>query len=86
MWGWIVAHKHEIEIVGACWFAVQVAAGMPTPNGTGPTSSWWYRWLFNIAHSVTNLPRLLATTFPQVAWIAALFGIQHQMAPRPEQR
>ena len=78
MWGWIVAHKHEIEIVATCWFAVQVAAGMPTPNGTGPTSTWCYRWFFNVAHSITNLPRLLATTFPQVAWIAALFGIQQQ--------
>ncbi|MGO9590546.1 MAG: hypothetical protein ACLP3K_10945 [Candidatus Acidiferrales bacterium] len=83
MWEWIVAHKHEIEIVGVCWFAVQMAAGMPTPNGSGPTSSWWYRWLFNIAHSVTNLPRLLSTTFPQVAWIAALFGIQQQAGPNP---
>ena len=50
MWEWIVARKHEIEIVGACWFAVQMAAGMPTPDGLGcTTSSWWYRWLFNIA-------------------------------------
>jgi hypothetical protein len=84
MWEWIAARRHEIEIVGACWFAVQMAAGMPTPNGSGPTSSWWYRWLFNIAHSITNLPRLLSTTFPQVAWIAALFGIQQQVGPSPE--
>ena len=56
--------------------AVQIAAGMPTPNGTGPTSTWWYRWAFNVAHSITNLPRLLATTFPQVSWIATLFGVK----------
>jgi|GEM_PF-2823805 hypothetical protein len=80
MWAWIVAHKHEIEIVGACWLAVQVAAGMPTPNGSGPTSTWWYRWAFNVAHSITNLPRLLATTFPQVSWIAMLFGVKQESA------
>lgn len=84
MWAWIVTHKHEVEIVGACWAAVQVAAGMPTPNGTGPASSWWYRWLFNISHSITNLPRLLATTFPQVAWVAALFGVQQQGTPNAQ--
>ncbi|MFZ0787147.1 MAG: hypothetical protein WAN97_17680 [Candidatus Acidiferrales bacterium] len=83
MWRWIVLHKDEIELMAAWWVAVQVAAGMPTPNGTGPTSRWWYRWLFNVAHSITNLPRLLATTFPQVAWIATLFGIQQQAGPNP---
>ena len=84
MWAWIAVHKHEIEIVGVCWVAVQVAAGMPTPNGAGPTSNWWYRWLFNISHSITNLPRLLATTFPQVAWVTAIFGVQQQVTPGPE--
>ncbi|HEX4002324.1 MAG TPA: hypothetical protein VHX36_06720 [Candidatus Acidoferrales bacterium] len=41
MWRWIVLHENEIQLIGACWIVVQVAAGMPTPNGTGPTSRWW---------------------------------------------
>lgn len=71
MWQWIVTHRADAELVGACWLAVQIAAGMPTPRESSSTA---YRWAFNVAHSFTNLPRLLATAFPEVSWIAALFG------------
>lgn len=83
MWSWLVAHKHDVEVVAGVWFVVQVAAGMPTPGETGFSANLWYRWIFNVAHSITNLPRLLATTFPQVAWIAQLFGIKQDGTPPP---
>lgn len=83
MWTWLAAHKHDVELVAACWFLVQIFAGMPTPNGTGITTTVWYRWIFNVGHSITNLPRLLATTFPQVGWIAGLFGIKQDTTPTP---
>ncbi len=73
MWQWIVTHRADAELVASCWLAVQVAAGMPTPRDTSGTA---YKWAFNVAHSVTNLPRLLATAFPEVSWIAALFGVK----------
>jgi hypothetical protein len=69
---WIVTHRTDTELVAACWLAVQIAAGMPTPRDS---SSTIYKWIFNVAHSITNLPRLLATAFPEVSWIAALFGV-----------
>jgi hypothetical protein len=72
MWQWIVTHRADVELVAGCWLAVQIASGMPTPRDTSSTA---YKWAFNVAHSVTNLPRLLATAFPEVGWIAALFGV-----------
>ncbi|MGH9687740.1 MAG: hypothetical protein ACRD5K_11680 [Candidatus Acidiferrales bacterium] len=70
---WIVTHRADAELVAACWLAVQIAAGMPTPREPSSTA---YKWAFNVAHSFTNLPRLLATAFPEVSWIAALFGVK----------
>ncbi|MGH9740562.1 MAG: hypothetical protein ACRD4X_18540 [Candidatus Acidiferrales bacterium] len=72
MWQWIVTHRGDAELVALCWLAVQVAAGMPTPRESSSTA---YKWAFNVAHSFTNLPRLLATAFPEVSWIAAFFGL-----------
>jgi len=72
MWDFLLTHRADAELVGAVWLAVQIAAGMPTPRDASGTA---YKWAFNVAHSVTNLPRLLATAFPQVSWIAALFGV-----------
>lgn len=40
---------------------------MPSPNGTGFTSSTPYKWLFGFLHALPNLPRLLSTLFPQLA-------------------
>ncbi|MGA9883578.1 MAG: hypothetical protein WBQ34_07660 [Candidatus Acidiferrales bacterium] len=73
MWEFLSTHRAQAELVGVCWLAVQIAAGMPTPCDASSTA---YKWTFNVAHSLTNLPRLLATTFPEVSWIAALFGVK----------
>lgn len=73
MWGWLASHRADVELAAACWLAVQVAAGMPTPRVDSSTA---YKWAFNVAHSVTNLPRLLATAFPEVSWVVALFGVK----------
>jgi hypothetical protein len=72
MWEFLLAHRADAELIGACWLAVQIAAGMPTPRDASGTA---YKWLFNVAHSLTNLPRLFATAFPEVSWVAALFGV-----------
>lgn len=72
MWRLIVTHRADVELVAAFWLAVQIASGMPTPRDT---SSNTYKWAFNVAHSITNLPRLLATAFPEVGWVSALFGL-----------
>jgi len=72
MWEFLLTHRADAELVGVCWMAVQIAAGMPTPRENSSTA---YKWAFNVAHSLTNLPRLLATAFPEVSWIAALFGV-----------
>jgi hypothetical protein len=72
MWEFLLAHRVDAELVGVCWLAVQIAAGMPTPRDASGNA---YRWVFNVAHSFTNLPRLLATAFPEVTWVAALFGV-----------
>ncbi len=77
MWQWLVMHRSDAELVAACWLAVQIAAGMPTPRATSSTA---YTWAFNVAHSLTNLPRLLATAFPEVSWVAALFGVDSASA------
>jgi hypothetical protein len=71
MWQWIVKHRADVELVASCWLAVQVAAGMPTPRDTSSTA---YKWAFNVAHAVTNLPRLLSTAFPEAGWVTVLFG------------
>jgi hypothetical protein len=73
MWAWLMNHRADVEFVAACWLAVQIAAGMPTPRDSSSTA---YKWAFNVAHSFTILPRLLATAFPEVGWIAALFGVK----------
>lgn len=78
MWPWIVMHHADVELVAACWLAVQIAAGMPTPRDSSSTT---YKWAFNVAHSITNLPRLLATAFPEVSWVAAVFGVKHEGGP-----
>jgi len=72
VWQSLSAHRQDAELIAACWLAVQFAAGMPTPRDSSSTA---YKWAFNVAHSLINLPRLLATAFPEVAWIAALFGL-----------
>ncbi|HVB87864.1 MAG TPA: hypothetical protein VNK23_14485 [Candidatus Dormibacteraeota bacterium] len=72
MWQFLLAHRADAELIGVCWIAVQIAAGMPTPRDASNTA---YKWAFNVAHSFTNLPRLLATAFPEVNWVAALFGV-----------
>lgn len=72
MWEFLLAHRADAELVGICWLAVQIASGMPTPRDASSTA---YKWAFNVAHSLTNIPRLLATAFPEVSWIAALFGV-----------
>jgi hypothetical protein len=77
VWQSLSAHRQDVELIAACWLAVQFAAGMPTPR---ESSSIAYKWAFNVAHSLINLPRLLATAFPEVTWIAAVFGLP---APPP---
>ncbi len=77
MWELVARHKDDVALVAAFWLAVQVAAGMPTPRANSSTT---YRWVFNVAHSLTNLPRLLATAFPEVSWIAAFFGLGRNSA------
>lgn len=77
MWQWLVTHRADAELAALCWLAVQIAAGMPTPRESSSTA---YKWAFNVAHSFTNLPRLLATAFPEVSWIAALFGLHAAQA------
>lgn len=72
MWEFLLAHRADAELIGVCWLTVQIAAGMPTPRDASSTA---YKWAFNVAHSMTNLPRLLTTAFPEVGWIAALFGV-----------
>jgi hypothetical protein len=44
-------------------------AGLPQSDrqagaGAGVTATWWYKWIFGTLHGVTNLPRLVATLFP----------------------
>ena len=59
----------------AGYVAWNAIAAMPSPNGTGQpdrqagagagvTATWWYKWIFGTLHGVTNLPRLVATLFP----------------------
>jgi hypothetical protein len=77
VWQSLSAHRPDVELIAACWLAVQLAAGMPTPR---ESSSIAYKWAFNVAHSLINLPRLLATAFPEVTWIAAILRLP---APPP---
>ena len=78
MWEFLLTHRADAELVGVCWLAVQIAAGMPTPRDASSTA---YKWAFNVAHSVMNLPRLFATAFPEVSWVAALFGLPAARLP-----
>jgi hypothetical protein len=55
-WPWIIA----------AWFLVGFVTMMPSPEKTGPTSSFWYRWLYGGLHmTIGALPRLIVTLFPQ---------------------
>ena len=55
-WPWIIA----------AWVLVGLVTGMPSPGKDGPTSSWWYRWLYGSLHlTIGAIPRIIATLFPQ---------------------
>jgi hypothetical protein len=61
----ILAHWKTLLLI---WLGINFVLAMPSPKDTGPTSSWWYHWLFTATHSIAGaLPRLAATLFPQLA-------------------
>jgi len=48
------------------YIAITVVGGMPSPQPTGPTSSWLYKWAFGSLHAVAaGVPRIVYTLFPQ---------------------
>jgi len=61
----ISSHPYQ-AIIYALLFTNLVAT-MPSPNGTGMRATTAYKWVFGFLHALPNIPRLLATLFPQVA-------------------
>jgi len=60
-------HNHPYQsIVYAILFSNLVAT-MPSPSGVGIRGSTIYKWAFGFLHAIPNLPRVLATLFPQLA-------------------
>lgn len=60
----MLAHHWKAAVV--LWLIICAVNGMPSPNGTGPTSTWWYKWMFGATHLATaGVPRVIATMFPQ---------------------
>ena len=53
------------------YLGANVVQTMPSPAETGPTSSWWYKWVFALLHTVgAGLPRVIYTVFPP--WVKFL--------------
>lgn len=45
-------------------FVCNAISAMPSPNGSGATNTWWYKWIFGFLHSWMNMVRVLVTIFP----------------------
>jgi hypothetical protein len=59
--------SHWKSLLGI-WLGINIVLGMPSPKETGPTSQWWYHWLFASLHGIAGaLPRLAATLIPGLA-------------------
>lgn len=47
------------------WFVASAIQTMPSPTDKGPTSSWVYKWVFGLLHSVFAAgPRVIYTLAP----------------------
>lgn len=56
------------KLLLAAYCAVTAINTMPTPNGSGPTGTWWYKWLFGMTHAaIAGLPRIIVSFFPALA-------------------
>lgn len=57
--------EHHWKVFVAIWLAVGFVTAMPSPNGVGPTASWWYRWIFNGLHgTIGAIPRMMISLWP----------------------
>jgi hypothetical protein len=71
----------------AILIVAQIINAMPSPKETGPTSSWWYQWIFGALHALVNLPRVLFTLFPDsraTSAFGAVFGAPSKPSEMPK--
>lgn len=60
--------QHLALSLFALWLFSNVVGAMPSPNGTGATATWWYKWLFGTLHAIGGaVPRMIIQFFPQYA-------------------
>lgn len=73
-------HNHLLSIVFCAWLLSNLAAALPSPNGSGFTSGWFYKTLFTFMHlTFGSVPRILATIFPAVG---KLVGMPNTQEPK----
>lgn len=48
------------------WLVFNGVQTMPSPQDTGPTSTWGYKWAFALLHTIAaGVPRIVYTMLPQ---------------------